>query len=81
MKLFLLQSCVMSLLTYSCEIWADVLPKKIEPILRVGLKTSLSVRFNTCNEVTYIESGMYPASQGINKRHEILVKFGRIHIC
>ena len=68
MKLSVLHSCVMSSLTYSCETWADVLPQEIESIFRMGLKTALSIRFNTCNEITYIESGMYPASYGIKKR-------------
>ena len=67
-KLSVRHSCVMSSLTYSCETWSDVLPQEIESIFRMGLKTALSIRFNTCNEITYIESGMYPVSYGIKKR-------------
>ena len=59
-KLAVLQSCVISSLSYSCESWGKSLPIVIETIYKMGVKSALSVRFNTCNEIAYIESGTYP---------------------
>ena len=67
-KLTVLQSCVMSSLSYSCETWTEALPPELETVYRMGIKSALSVRFNTCNEVAYIESGTYPAVCSIKKR-------------
>ena len=67
-KLSVLESCVMSSLTYSCETWGNCIPSDLETIYRMGIKTALSVRFNTCNEIAYIESSKYPAVCMIKKR-------------
>ena len=67
-KLAVLESCVMSSLTYSSETWGDSIPSEIESIYRMGIKTALSVRFSTCNEITYLEAGKYHAVCNIRKR-------------
>ena len=67
-KLSVLQSCVVSPLCYICESWGERVPNELEAIFRMGIKTSLSIRFSTPNEITYLESGMYPLLCDIRKR-------------
>ena len=57
-----------SSLIYSSETWAVNLPRELESLYRMGIKTTLAVRMNTCNEIVYIESGTYPAICIIKKR-------------
>ena len=52
-----LTSCVSSTLLYECECWGEVIPKEIEQIYRMAIKTALSIRTNTNNEIVYLESG------------------------
>ena len=67
-KLKVLKSCVVSSLLYSCETWSHYIPDKIEVTYRTGIKTALNIRKNCCNEVLYIESGMYPLVCDVKKR-------------
>ena len=73
-KLEVLNSCIASSLCYSCESWGKWLPNEIEAIFRIGIKTALSIRFSTPNEIVYIESGMQPLLCTIKKRQ---LKFWR----
>ena len=57
-KLAVLHSCVMSSLCYGTETWGNNSSKELETVYRMGLKTALSVRFNTCNEIVYIETAL-----------------------
>ena len=67
-KLKVLQSCVVSSLLYSCETWSQFTPTNIEVAYRIGIKTALNIRYSCCNEVLYIESGLYPLECEIKKR-------------
>ena len=58
----------MSSLCYGTETWGDNSSKEREAVHRMGLKTALSIRFNTCNEIVYIETGTYPTTCIIKKR-------------
>ena len=59
-KLRVLNSCVVSSLLYSCETWAGNIPNEIEVMYRIGIKTALNIRNSSCNEIVYIESGLFP---------------------
>ena len=67
-KFNVLRSCVTSSLLYSCETWSFCIPDGIEVAFRRGIKTALNIRKNCCNEVTYLESGMYPLVCEVSKR-------------
>ena len=67
-KLEALNSCLVSTILYGCECWGNCIPKEIEIAYRMPLKTALSIRNNTSNEIVYIESGMYPLECIIKKR-------------
>ena len=67
-KLKVLRSCTVSSLLYSCETWAECTPRSVEVIHRNGIKTALSIRNSCCNEILYIESGLYPLECEIKKR-------------
>ena len=67
-KLKVLRSCVVSSLLYSCETWSQYIPKSIEVTYRIGIKTALGIRNSCCNEVLYVESGLYPLQCEIKKR-------------
>ena len=67
-KLKVLNSCLLSTILYGCECWGDVIPNGLEVVYRMAIKTALSVRNNTCNEIIYIESGLYPLECIIKKR-------------
>ena len=58
----------MSSPSYSCESWGAVSPDESETIYKMVMKTAFSVRFSTCNEIVYIESGTYPVVCSIRKR-------------
>ena len=58
-KLAVLHSCVMSSLCYGTETWGNNSSKELETVYRMGLKTVLSVGFNTCNKIVYIETGTH----------------------
>ena len=59
-KLDVLDSCVLSSLWYGCETWGESSLDELDVIHRIGLKTALSVRNSTCNEITYIKADAYP---------------------
>ena len=67
-KIQVLESCVTSSLLYSCETWGDYSPSKIETVFRHGIKSALSVRSCTNNEIVYLESGLYPLNIRIRKQ-------------
>ena len=67
-KLAVVNACCMSSLCYGSEIWGDNDSNELETIYRIGLKTALSIRQSTCNEIVYVESGMYPVKSLIKKR-------------
>ena len=67
-KLDVLNTCVSASITYACETWGDSWPKTVETIFRDGLRTSLSVRGSTNNEIVYIESGQRPLEVRIKKQ-------------
>ena len=67
-KLAVLHSWVMSSLCYGCETWGNNSCKELEVVYRIGLKTALSVRPSTCNEIVYIEAGTYPAICTVRKQ-------------
>ena len=58
-KLKVLHSCVISSLCYGSEIWGEYISPELETAYKIGLKTALSVRFNTSNEIVQIETGTY----------------------
>ena len=67
-KLTVLHACVMSSLCYGCETWGNNSCKELEVVYRIGLKTALSVRPSTYNEIVYIEAGTYPAICTVRKQ-------------
>ena len=67
-KLMVLNSCANSSLTYGSETWGKFNTKSIETLVRLGIKSALSIRKNTPNEIVYIESGMFPIECGIRKQ-------------
>ena len=44
------------------------MPTEVEVIYMIGIKTALSIRDNTNNEIVYIESGLYPIECIVKKR-------------
>ena len=67
-KIKVLRSCVVSSLLYSCETWSLFMPNSIEVTHRTGIKTALNIRKSCCNEVVYLESGLYPLACEVKKR-------------
>ena len=67
-KLRVLNTCLLPTLLYGCECWGDVIPSGLEVAYRMAIKTALSIRNNTSNEIVYIESGLYPLECIIKKR-------------
>ena len=67
-KLKVLTSCVASTIIYGCETWGKSIPKGIEQVYRIAIKTALSMRSNTNNEIVYLESGLYPLEATIRRR-------------
>ena len=71
-KLKVLHACVISSLCYGSETWGKHTSSQLESTYKMGIKTTLSVRFNTCDDIIYIESGSYSTACSIKKR-QILV--------
>ena len=67
-KLSVLHSCVMSSLCYGSETWGNNSCDEVDVIYRMGLRTALSVRQSTCNEIIFLETGSYPISCQVKKR-------------
>ena len=63
-----LNSCVGASITYGCETWGMSTSKIAETAFRQGLKSALSVRDCTNNEIVYIESGEWPLEIRIIKQ-------------
>ena len=66
-KLHVLNMGVAASITYACETWG-VSPKSIETIYRQGLKSALSIRESTNNEIVYLESGELPLEVRVTKQ-------------
>ena len=67
-KIKVLNSCVSSSLVYACETWGMKTSKIAETAFRQGLKSALSVRDCTNNEIVYAESGEWPLEIRIAKQ-------------
>ena len=67
-KLTVLNTCVTASLTYGCETWSRSKIQKLETAYRQGLKTALSIRDCTNNDIVYIESGEMPLYIRISKQ-------------
>ena len=67
-KMKVLNSCVSASLVYGCETWGMSTLKNAETAYRQGLKSALSVRDGTNNEIVYIESGERPLEIRITKQ-------------
>ena len=67
-KLKVLHSCMVSSLCYGSETWGRHTSTDLDTTYKMGIKTALSVRFNTCDDITYIESGTYTTECFIKKR-------------
>ena len=67
-KMNVLNSCVGASITYGCETWGMSTSKIAETAFRQGLKSALSVRDCTNNEIVYIESGEWPLEIRIIKQ-------------
>ena len=65
-KLDVLDICVASSIIYASETWGNN-SKEADLCYRSGLKTALSVRKNTNNEIIYIETGKFPLHCRIQK--------------
>ena len=66
-KLQVLDSCVLSSLSYAAETWANN-GSKIEAIYRYGLRTALNIRQTINNEIIYVETDKYPVKCSIVKK-------------
>ena len=67
-KLEVLDSYVSSSLVYACETWGDCRIEQIEALYRQGIKSALSIRMTTNNEIVYLESGRSPLIIRIKKQ-------------
>lgn len=65
-KLTVLDTCVSSSITYAAETWGNNY-KAADICFSSGLRTALSVRQNTNNEIVYVESGTYPLHCRVQK--------------
>ena len=65
-KLDVLDICVSSAITYAGETWGNS-AKEADTCYRSGLKTALSIRQSTNNEIIYIETGKFPLHCRIKK--------------
>ena len=55
-----LDTCVAASLLYGCETWGDNVGANVETMYRCGIRSALSVRNSTNNEILYVETGHYP---------------------
>ena len=67
-KLQILDVCVSSALTYTCETWGTSNVKPVEVTYRFGLKRALSLRENINTEILYTEADRCPLSTRISKQ-------------
>ena len=67
-KMKVLNSCVGASLVYGCETWGMNKVKNAETAYREGLKSALSIRDCTNNEIVYIESDELPLEVRISKQ-------------
>ena len=83
-KLKVLHACVISSLCYGSETRGKHTSSQLESPYKMGIKTALSVRFNTYDDIIYIESGSYSTACSIKKRQIkfwFTLKRRRILIC
>jgi hypothetical protein len=71
-KLKVFDSAVKSAILYSCETWLSPALRQVESSYMKMLKSLLSVRESTCNDIILIETGQHAASAIIKDRQ---VKF------
>ena len=67
-KFRVLEACVNSSLTYSCETWGSSPLNNVEVLQRKALKITLNIKYNISNEIAYTESGFKPLKAMIYKR-------------
>ena len=60
MQFDLFSTMVLSILTYSCEIWRHYIVRKVELLYLEFCKQILSLHKNTCNDMVYEELGVFP---------------------
>ena len=65
-KLDILDSCMLSVLTYGCETWGQY-AGEADTCYRAGLRTALHIRQNVNNEIIHLESGKWPTSLRVKK--------------
>ena len=65
-KLTVLDACVSSSITYAAETWGNN-SKAADTCFSSGVRTALSVRQNTNNEIVYVESGTSPLHCRVQK--------------
>ena len=65
-KLNVLDKCVTSALVYASETWGGNF-HELEIVYRYGIETTLGIRQNVNNEITYIESNRFPLECKIRK--------------
>ena len=74
-KLKVVNACVNSSLTYSCETWGNYPLSKVEVQQRKSLKIALDVKSSVPNEIIYIESNSFPLECKIKSRQLKFWKF------
>ena len=67
-KLKVLDTCVNAAILYSCESWGATSLVKIDAIHKKAIKTTLSLKKNTPNNILYIESGLTSLKGSVYKR-------------
>ena len=67
-KLKVVDACINSALTYTCEAWGSTPLNSVEILQRKALKMILDVSRNTPNEIIYTETGYVPLKPIIYKR-------------
>ena len=67
-KFKVMNSCVTAAILYACETWGGSNLSRIEAIHRKAIKVTLNMKFNTPNDIVYVESGCHPLIASISKR-------------
>ena len=61
-------ACLLSALLYGCESWLDGDLKPMCKLYNWALKQMLGVRYSTCNDLCYVESGYVPLKAIVKSR-------------
>ena len=69
-KLKVLQACVNSSLTYSCETWGATSLSQLEVLHRKTVKMALGIRTNTPNDIVMIESNCVPIISRVHQQQQ-----------